>query len=87
MTSEMKPFADEETSLAIGATFTVENRLDRVALYGSLDLTRSREGLVHAERLLSILEGTVAELRRNFEHLPARPLPPAGVDDVDNPFA
>ena len=36
-------FADDAVSVSIGK-FTVENGTDRIALYGSLDLTRDRRG-------------------------------------------
>ena len=34
----LKPFADDAASISIGE-LTVENGTDRIALYGSLDLT------------------------------------------------
>jgi hypothetical protein len=39
-----RPFADEAVALRIGG-LTGENRLDRVSLWGNLDLTRDRAGL------------------------------------------
>ena len=39
----IEPFANESDSLGIGG-LTVENRTDRVSLYGSLDLTRASRG-------------------------------------------
>jgi len=57
----MKPFADEEASLEING-LTVENRLDRVSLYGSLDITRDQAGLTAARELKDLLCGIVAEL-------------------------
>ena len=44
MAKTLKPFADDSAASAIGG-LTVENGRDRVALYGSLDLTRDRAGL------------------------------------------
>jgi hypothetical protein len=37
------PFADDSTSLSIGDR-AIENGTDRVALYGSLDITRDQAG-------------------------------------------
>lgn len=41
---------------------TVENRLDRVSLYGSLDITRDAAGLARALQLKALLDGVVATL-------------------------
>ena len=38
------PFADDAASVSIGK-LTVENGTDRVALYGSLDITRDQQRL------------------------------------------
>lgn len=40
----------------------VENRTDRVSLYGSLDITRDRAGLEQALRLKKVVDGMVAAL-------------------------
>jgi hypothetical protein len=44
MTKKFQPFSDDSTSLSIGE-FTVENGTDKVSLYGSLDVTRDKNGL------------------------------------------
>ena len=51
----LTPFADDAASVSIGK-LTIENGTDRVALYGSLDITRDQQGLVHARALLAILQ-------------------------------
>ena len=56
-----EPYADEAVTMRLG-DLTVENRLDRVSLHGSLDLTRDRAGLEHARKLCALLEATVATL-------------------------
>ena len=48
------PFADDAASVSI-AKLTIENGIDRIALYGSLDLTRDLQGLAHACALKAIL--------------------------------
>ena len=48
--SSIKPYQNEEESLAIGE-LTVENRLDRVSVYGSIDLTKDKAGLQQAKAL------------------------------------
>lgn len=40
----------------------IENRLDRVSLYGSVDITRDQEGLAQALRLKGVLDGMVSAL-------------------------
>lgn len=82
----MKPFADEETSLEING-LTVENRLDRVSLFGSLDITRDKAGLAHARELGELLSRILGEL----EELQATGRLPQQVEveqpeTVENPF-
>jgi hypothetical protein len=57
----MKAFANESASLAIGG-LTIENRTDRVQLYGQLHLTRDKAGLADAKALKAILDGVVEAL-------------------------
>ena len=40
----------------------IENRLDRVSLYGSVDITHDQEGLEQALRLKGVVDGMVAAL-------------------------
>jgi hypothetical protein len=82
----MKPFADEEASVKING-LTVENRLDRVSLYGSIDITRDQTGLAAARELKDLLSEVVAEL----DKLQAAGQLPAAVEveqpeTVANPF-
>lgn len=77
------PFRNESECLQIG-DLTIENRLDRVSLFGSLDITRDREGLESARQLKRILDLTLAELEG--AELPDRITLEAG-DSAENPFA
>jgi hypothetical protein len=79
----ISPFANEADALGIGG-LSIENRLDRISIYGSLDITRDREGLDHAERLKSLIDDIVATMKG--EHLPASISikPP---EQISNPFA
>lgn len=80
--SMIKPYANEADALSIG-DLTVENRLDRIELYGSLQITRDKEGLALARELKSLLDSALEVLES--EDLPDRiPLDPT--DEVDNPF-
>ncbi|MBB5017232.1 hypothetical protein HNQ59_000494 [Chitinivorax tropicus] len=81
--TEMVPFANESDCLQLDE-LTIENREDRLELYGSLQITRDKVGLDLARQLQQLLNATVAQLES--EDLPDQ-LPPPAVDEVDNPFA
>jgi hypothetical protein len=81
----MKPFANESESIGIGE-LTVENRTDRVSLYGSLDLTRAKTGLEHARALRALLDTVVGALEAE-KALPDTVAPPEPPETVKNPFA
>ncbi|WP_198381519.1 hypothetical protein [Roseomonas sp. KE2513] len=79
------PYADEAATMRLDGMM-VENRLDRVSLYGSLDLTRDRAGLESARRLQSLLQAAIAVLEGEGERLPQRVVTGEGNDTVRNPF-
>jgi hypothetical protein len=79
------PFADEAASTSVG-DLTIENRLDRVSLYGSLDLTRDRQGLENAQRLRTLLEAIVKVLEGEGDRLPEKGKGKPDVTRVPNPF-
>ena len=78
------PFANEADALQLNE-FNVENRLDRVSLYGSLDLTRDQAGLQHALALQALLNDVVASLRADG-NLPEQ-ITVAALETGANPFA
>ncbi len=78
------PYADDAASMSI-AKLTVENGTDRIALYGSLDLTRDRQGLAHARALKAILDQTVQVLEAQPD-LPETVPATAAPKSVANPF-
>jgi hypothetical protein len=80
------PFADEAASTSIG-DLTVENRLDRVSLYGSLDITRDRQGLANARRLQALLEAVVKVLESDGDQRPVEDQSKSNTTQVRNPFA
>ena len=82
--SKFSPFADEASSITIDK-LTIENGTDRIALYGSLDLTRDKRGLAHAQELKAILDQAVA-LLNNQADLPDSIGPDAPSKTVQNPF-
>lgn len=80
--SKFIPFSDESSTLTIGQ-LNVENRLDRVSLFGDLDLTLDQHGLEQAKTLQSLINRVVEELESRT--LPEA-LPVAPVVKVSNPF-
>jgi len=82
--TRMTPFADDAASISIGG-LTVENGTDRIALYGSLDLTRDKQGLAHARSLKALLDQAVQLLEAD-KALPDAAPPPAAAKTVKNPF-
>ncbi|WP_424138525.1 hypothetical protein [Roseomonas chloroacetimidivorans] len=79
------PYANEVATMRLGQ-MTLENRVDRVSLYGSLDLTRDKVGLAQARRLRALLEATVAALEAEGDKLPDRVRTGEHTDQVKNPF-
>lgn len=63
---------------------TVENRLDRISLYGSLELTKDRQGLESALKLKRIIDTSIDALKRD-KNLPNR-IEIKTSDSVANPF-
>jgi hypothetical protein len=79
---EINPFSNESESLQLG-DLTIENRVDRVSIYGSIDLTLDKAGLELAKQLKSILDLTVAKLEKS--DLPES-VAMIESDTVKNPF-
>lgn len=65
----------------------IENRLDRVSLYGSVDITRDQAGLAQALRLKGVVDNMVSALEEEQMNgvLPDK-VTPAVVGEVGNPF-
>ena len=80
----IKPYADDAGAMQIGE-LQVENGTDRVALFGSIDLTRDQQGLEHARRLRDLLAAVVESLETEAD-LPDQLPPPKPTDSVENPF-
>jgi hypothetical protein len=73
--TKLTPFADDAASLSIGK-LTIENGTDCLALYGTLDLTRDKQGLAHARALKALLDQAVQVLEAD-KALPNAVPPPA----------
>ena len=79
----ISPFANESESAEIGG-LTIENRVDRISFYGSIDITRDIAGLAKAEALKALFDEILTALKA--EHLPDKiSVKPA--EEVHNPFA
>jgi hypothetical protein len=78
----IKPFRNEKESLSIGE-LTIENRLDRIDLYGSLAITKDKAGLQLANELKAQIDAVVEALQKESlpDHVAAMP-----AERVDNPF-
>jgi hypothetical protein len=79
----INPFANESDSLQIG-DLTVENRTDRISIYGTIDITRDKKGLEAARVLSDLLNAVVKKLSQG--DLPEELPPPENIDTVKNPF-
>ena len=84
MRKTISPFTNESESLGIG-DLTIENRTDRISIYGNIDLTRDKAGLEHARLLQAVLDKVVQALETE-KNLPDKIAPPDIPDEVANPF-
>lgn len=82
----IKPFEDDATALTLGE-LSIENGTQAIAIHGSLDLTRDRDGLEKARLLAELFSAAVRIMEQEGDHLPER------IDDatdgegvVDKPF-
>jgi hypothetical protein len=79
----IKPYQNEEESFAI-SDLTVENRVDRVSVYGSIELTKDKAGLEQAKALKEVIDAVVAALEAEKslpDHISVKP-----TEKVKNPF-
>jgi len=80
----IQPFANDNASLGVGG-LTIENHLDRVVLYGNLELTLDQAGLAYARELKALIDAVVVQLEGEADQLPTQIAQPS-VETVDNPF-
>jgi hypothetical protein len=81
----MKYFENESDVITL-QELSIENRLDRISMFGSLDITHDKQGLELALKLQTIVNGIVTALEQAKDALPERVPPPAPTEEVDNPF-
>jgi hypothetical protein len=82
--SSIHPFQNESESLTIDS-LTIENRTDRVTIYGNIDVTRDKAALASARQLREILDDVVRTLEAE-PNLPDQVAPPKATKTVKNPF-
>jgi hypothetical protein len=80
------PFADDAAVRNIG-TLSFENGTDRIALHGSLDLTRDKAGLAQARLLQATLDAIVKALEAADLPEAVAEAPDLAPQSVANPFA
>jgi hypothetical protein len=80
---EFNPFKNESDCIQIGE-LTIENRVDRVSIFGSIDITLDKAGLAVANELKSIIDSTLANMEKI--ELPDK-ITIAPAESVNNPFA
>jgi len=78
----MRVYQNESETVDIGK-LTIENRTDRVTIYGSLDVTRDQAGLAAAKDLKATIDAIVAFLESETlpEHIQMK-----APREVKNPF-
>ncbi|MCJ2125537.1 hypothetical protein [Methylobacterium sp. J-077] len=81
-----EPFADDASVRNIGA-LSFENGTDRIALHGSLDLTKDRAGLARARLLRDTLDAIVKALEAGDLPEAVAVAPDEAPKSVPNPFA
>ena len=77
------PFANEEEVITI-EELLIENRLDRISIHGSVDITKDKQGLEYAFALKRQIDTIVESLKR--EDLPERISVENVTKEVKNPF-
>jgi len=82
--NDFKPFKNEADCVQIGDDLSIENRVDSVSIFGSLNITLDKEGLKAARELKAILDLTLYELEKT--DLPDR-IVVVEPETVKNPFA
>ena len=77
------PFENETQSIPIDE-LTIENRLDRIELYGALVITRDQMGLQRALEIQTLINATVQSLQAQTDLPQALVIKPS--ETIDNPF-
>lgn len=81
-----EPFADDASVRSLGG-LSIENGMDRIAVHGSLDITRDRAGLDAARKLRETFEAITRALEGQDLPEQVAEAPEAAPREVKNPFA
>ena len=76
------PYQNETDCLQLGE-LTIENRLDRISIFGTIDLWKDKSGLKAAKELKSVIDQAITELEKS--ELPDK-VELAATDTVPCPF-
>ena len=76
-------YENESDSFSIG-DMTIENRLDKISIYGSLDITQDKDGLEYALKLKRIIASSIDALKRD-KNLPDK-IEILEIESVGNPL-
>ena len=79
----INPYANEEDVIHIGE-LDIENRLDRISMHGSVDITKDQQGLEHAFALKRQIDTIVEYLKKQV--LPNKIIIENVAKDISNPF-
>jgi len=79
----LHPFENETQSIQIDE-LTIENRLDRIELYGALVITRDQTGLQRALEIQTLINAAVQSLQAQTDLPHALVIKPS--ETIDNPF-
>ena len=82
-TQSFMAYENETESFQID-NLNVENRLDRISIYGSLDITKDRQGLEFALKLKRLIDASIDALKRE-KNLPDQ-IETQADETVQNPF-
>ena len=82
-TQSFMAYENETDSFQID-TLTVENRLDRISVYGSLEITKDKHGLEAALKLKRVIDASIDALKRD-KNLPDK-IATLPEESVANPF-
>jgi hypothetical protein len=79
----IKPFQNDSESVQLNG-LTIENMRDKVAFFGSIDISLDKEGLQKAQVLKTILDSVVVYM--NHLDLPER-IKKVPTETIKNPFS
>lgn len=79
------PFSNESDCLRING-LTIENRYDKVSLFGSIDFTKDLEGLNNVLQLKRLIDAVAEDLKKQRATLPDK-IQTNPEEYVQNPFS